>query len=93
MIVPAFEWDEAKRQSNLAKHGLDFVDAQAIFDGRPRLDVVAAYEAERRRLSIGQLGNLLVVVVWTVRDFGVCRIISVRRARDGEKRQYRALCG
>ena len=29
-----FEWDEDKRLANLRKHGLDFVDAEALFDGR-----------------------------------------------------------
>jgi len=29
-----FEWDEAKRAANLAKHGLDLADGQALFDGR-----------------------------------------------------------
>ncbi|WP_414710274.1 BrnT family toxin [Pseudorhodoplanes sp.] len=27
-----FEWDESKRQTNIAKHGIDFVDAVAVFD-------------------------------------------------------------
>jgi uncharacterized protein len=30
-----FEWDETKRAANLAKHGLDLADGQALFDGRP----------------------------------------------------------
>jgi len=30
-----FEWDEAKRLSNLEKHRIDFADVEAIFDGRP----------------------------------------------------------
>lgn len=29
-----FEWDEAKREANVAKHGIDFLFAQALFDGR-----------------------------------------------------------
>lgn len=28
-----FEWDEDKRQSNIRKHGIDFVDVPAVFDG------------------------------------------------------------
>jgi hypothetical protein len=34
-----FEWDENKRQSNLSKHGIDFVDAAKIFN-RPVLERV-----------------------------------------------------
>jgi len=44
-----FEWDENKRQSNLSKHGIDFVDAAKIFD-RPvleRLDNRYDYEDTR----------------------------------------------
>lgn len=38
-------WDENKRQSNLAKHGIDFVGAETIFDHRmvTREDTRAAY--------------------------------------------------
>jgi uncharacterized DUF497 family protein len=30
-----FEWDDNKRQKNLGRHGLDFADADLVFDGRP----------------------------------------------------------
>ncbi|MDB5940242.1 MAG: hypothetical protein JWP77_2606, partial [Polaromonas sp.] len=33
------EWDEAKRYSNLIKHGLDFADAGEVLDSRFRLDI------------------------------------------------------
>ena len=29
-----FTWDEAKRLENLRKHGLDFADAERVFDGK-----------------------------------------------------------
>ena len=28
-----FEWDEIKRQTNIRKHGIDFVDVPTVFDG------------------------------------------------------------
>lgn len=28
-----FEWDERKREANLAKHRIDFEDARMVFDG------------------------------------------------------------
>jgi uncharacterized DUF497 family protein len=34
-----FEWDEQKRLLNIAKHGIDFLTASGIFDGRPRFDL------------------------------------------------------
>ncbi len=41
-------WDEAKRQSNLRKHGLDFADAGAVLDSRYRLDVTVVRNGEVR---------------------------------------------
>ena len=34
-----FEWDKVKRRSNIEKHGIDFIRARHVFDGRPRHDV------------------------------------------------------
>jgi len=28
-----FEWDEAKRESNLLKHGIDFIEVEKVFEG------------------------------------------------------------
>jgi uncharacterized protein len=50
-----FEWDEAKRQSNLLKHRLDFEDAQALFDGRPVAHSPARYVDEERFSTTGVL--------------------------------------
>jgi uncharacterized DUF497 family protein len=44
-----FEWDEAKNQQNIAKHGIDFQDAQRIFE-KPfliSLDARREYGEER----------------------------------------------
>lgn len=43
-----FEWDEAKRQANITKHGIDFVRVVAMFDGRPYLDRESPRRNERR---------------------------------------------
>ncbi len=80
-----FEWDEAKRWSNLEKHGFDFQRAIRIFDGRPRLDIPSRRGDEERVLS--------VAVAWTQRDLDAVRIISVRRARRAEEKQHRQLHG
>ena len=88
-----FEWDEEKRLSNIAKHGFDFIRAARLFDGRPRLDAQSPRGPERRILSIGELGGVMIAVAWTQRGADVCRIISVRRARDEEKRQYQHIHG
>lgn len=42
------EWDEAKRRSNLAKHGLDFNDAYLIYENPDKVTLATAYSAEER---------------------------------------------
>ena len=65
-------WDEAKRQANLRKHGLDFADAGEVLESRYRLDVQEWRKAERRVLSISYAMGFLAVltVVHTDRDGG-----------------------
>ena len=87
-----FEWDEEKRQANLEKHGIDFLRACQVFDGRSRLDSDSPREGEHRIQSTAQLEGRFVTVVWTERA-GVVRIISARRARDGEERAHRQIFG
>ncbi len=88
-----FEWDEAKRRSNIAKHGIDFLRARLLFDGRPHLDLDSPRRSEKRFLRIARFDDLLIAVAWTRRGKDVVRIISARRARDEEKRAYRQLHG
>jgi uncharacterized protein len=83
-----YEWDEEKRRSNIEKHGLDFIGAARLLDGRPRLDAASPRGRKHRILSIGELEAVIIAVAWTQRGADICRIISVRRARDEEKRQY-----
>jgi uncharacterized protein len=88
--MPEFEWDEAKRFTNLWKHKLDFQRAQHLFDGRPILIALIDHPDEVRLLATGILDDELVTAVWTVRGRSI-RLISVRSARDAERRQYRQL--
>ena len=82
-------WDEAKRQINLQRHGLDFADAGEVLNSRYRLDVTSQRGAEDRVLSISYaLGFLAVLtVVHTERD-GAARVISFRRASSDERGAY-----
>jgi len=86
-----FAWDEKKRQSNIAKHGIDFLLASQMFDGRVRLDFESPRDDEHRILSITELDGKVIAVAWTWRDEDVVRIISARRARREEERAYRQL--
>jgi uncharacterized DUF497 family protein len=87
-----FEWWEAKRLAVLRERGIDFIDAQTLFDDRPLYTVPSPRGTEERWLSIGELDGRLVAVVW-MRRGGAIRIITARRARNGEKARYRALYG
>jgi len=84
-------WDEAKRQSNLLKHGLDFADAPAVLDSRYRLDISIVRGGELRMQSISYaLGFLAVLtVVHTERD-DATRVISFRHASNEEREVYDA---
>ena len=84
-----FEWDPAKNDANLAKHGIDFPTAARVFDG-PILRVAPDRESERRWLVIGAVSGREIVVVYTERAERI-RIISARRARTNERREYRAI--
>ncbi|HET7036279.1 MAG TPA: BrnT family toxin [Thermomicrobiaceae bacterium] len=85
-----FEWDEAKRRINLIKHGIDFIDAELLFDGRPVCTIRSVFPNEERYLTTGIIEDHVVTVVWTQRGERL-RLISARRARDAERRAYRAL--
>jgi uncharacterized protein len=83
----AFEFDLQKSEANLAKHGLDFDDAQALWDDPNRLEVPAKTEDEPRWLVIGRIEDEHWSAVITFRD-EVIRIISVRRSRAVEVALY-----
>lgn len=87
-----FEWDEENRLINLEKHQIDFEDAQDLFDGREVVEIDSAYEFETRKQRTGFIEERMVTPVWTPREDAI-RIISVRSARDAEKRKYRELYG
>ena len=59
-------WDETKRQSNISKHGLDFVDVEQLFSGITYTmeDKRFSYR-EQRIVTLGLLGDTVVVVAHT----------------------------
>ncbi|MBY6122575.1 BrnT family toxin [Mameliella alba] len=82
-----FGYDPAKSGSNLSKHGIDFEQAQALWDDRWMLEAPAKTEDEPRFISIGKIEGKHWTVVWTPQGVAV-RIISVRRARKEEISYY-----
>ena len=88
MQFERFEWDENKRQINIEKHGIDFADAVKIFDGFfiRRKDTRSDY-GEDRYVTTGLLDDLEITVIYTPRN-NKRRIISARRARVSERKEY-----
>jgi uncharacterized DUF497 family protein len=85
-----YEWDEAKRAINLAKHGVNFADAVGALQdplGRTVEDHDAIDESRFVTLGYGFCGRILYVV-WTQRDVDTIRLIAARKASPGEARHY-----
>jgi uncharacterized DUF497 family protein len=87
-----FEWDTRKRAANLLKHGLDFADAPLLLAGEHVILPTKAGTDAQRFLAVGRIGPDYVTLVYTERE-GAIRVISLRRARHGEREQHKALYG
>ncbi len=86
-FISGFDWDERKSRSNFAKHGIDFDSAVEIFYS-PVILRRSDKNNEERWIAIGYSENRLIAVVFT-RPADIIRIISARRARKNEERDYR----
>jgi len=82
-----FEFDPAKSARNRAKHGLDFVEAQALWQDPNRIEVPARSMTEPRVAVIGRLDGKVWFCVCTYRSETI-RLITCRRARPREVRAY-----
>ena len=84
-----YEWDENKWQSNLEKHGLDFVIAYKIYESVEKLTMPSNYANESRWIDLAAVGEELIVLtlVYTYRKERV-RVISLRKANRQERRLY-----
>ena len=63
-----FEWDEAKAESNIKKHGVSFAEAKSVWDDYFYIDLFddEHSEAENRFLIIGEsVGKRLLIVSYT----------------------------
>lgn len=86
-----FEFDPAKSAANKAKHGIDFVEAQALWGDPDRLEVPARSNVEPRTIVIGRIAEAMWAACVTYRHEKTIRIISVRRARTREREEYERL--
>ncbi|MCH7894845.1 MAG: BrnT family toxin [Proteobacteria bacterium] len=78
-----FEFDPRKSDRNLANHGIDFVEAQQLWNDSNLLEIPARTEDEPRFIVIGQINAKHWSAVITYRGDDI-RIISVRRSREEE---------
>ena len=84
-----FEWDEAKRLSNLRKHGLDFRDAHLVYDDPDKCTYDASRNDEYRLMDVALAvlkGRLLTLVYMETEDD--VRVISFRNASQEERNAY-----
>jgi hypothetical protein len=82
-----YEYDQEKSAKNKSKHGIDFVEAQQLWEDTGRLEIPAKKMSEPRSLVIGKIGNQYWSAIITYRQDNI-RLISVRRAREEEKAYY-----
>lgn len=82
-----FEFDEQKSAANKVKHGIDFVEAQQLWDDPYILEIRAKTVDEPRFLLIGRIKGKLWSAIATYRNDRI-RIISVRRSRKEEVELY-----
>ncbi|MBU1171204.1 MAG: BrnT family toxin [Proteobacteria bacterium] len=78
-----FEYNPEKSKTNKHKHGIDFMEAQALWDDPDLLEIPAKTTDEQRFLVIGKIEEKHWAGIITYR-VGNTRIISVRRARIEE---------
>jgi uncharacterized protein len=82
-----FEFDDHKSQPNRKKHGIDFMDAQELWNDAYLLEIQTKSEDGPRFLVIGLIGKRHWSAIITYRN-GKIRLISVRRARKAEVELY-----
>ena len=85
-----FEFDHLKSAANLAKHGIDFLEAQSLWSDPDLLEVPARTTGETRFLVIGRIRQQHWPAVITYRSPRI-RLISVRRSRVDEVQLYEQL--
>jgi uncharacterized DUF497 family protein len=85
-----FEYDPTKSLANLHKHGIDFEQAQELWQDSNLVEVQARTADEPRFMVIGMLDDKHWSAVITYRGHAI-RLISVRRSRDEEVKLYESI--
>jgi uncharacterized DUF497 family protein len=83
-----YTWDEAKRQANLEKHGLDFIDADLVLGSRIKLELDSPRGSEARKQVFAYVTEVLMTLTVVYQPLFVPRIISFRPAKRTEREAY-----
>ena len=82
-----FESDPLKEESNLSKHGVDFIEAQELWEVRNVVSRAGRVKGEERWGIVGRLRDRLYVAIFTLRG-GRVRLISCHRADANWEKLY-----
>lgn len=84
-----YEWDEAKREANLKKHGYDFADADLVYEnpGKFTFHTVRRSDFRLQDVAIVETHGVVLTLAYVVRGYNI-RIISFRKASRKERRAY-----
>ena len=86
-----FEYDENKSKANKLKHGIDFEEAQRIWDDPYSFEIASSQSKDEERfLVLGKIDSKNYTAIITYRDINI-RIISVRRSRKKEIEFYESI--
>lgn len=85
-------FDEVKRQTNLAKHGLDLADAGLVYHAPNKITFCSPRQGEHRLMDVAmvEIVGIVLVLVYVERDQDI-RAISLRRASKQERKYYASL--
>lgn len=88
-----FEWDAAKNQNNLEKHGVSFEDAQDVFFDNKRIIIpdTKHSDQEERFYCLGKGEKGILTVRFTIRNINI-RIFGAGYWREGRERYERENC-
>ena len=85
-----FEFDKVKSLTNKEKHGIDFIEAQLLWEDSKRIIIPSKNISEPRFLLIAEIDDNIWTAIYTIRAENI-RIISVRKARSNEKEIYQSI--
>jgi uncharacterized DUF497 family protein len=83
-----YVWHPGKCANNIQKHHIDFADAVVIFEDPRRIERRSDRNGEERCEVIGAVNANILLVAYAVKEGGVIRIISARRASRNERKAY-----